>query len=506
MSLNDISFVKGQGGLGRPLPGEDHISGLLFYGSAIPSGFSSSARVKKVLAPSDAVALGIVSDYSDETKATATYTVTAIGANGDTIELKVAEPIAGSISLGSYTKVAGDTTVTLVAVAIVAAINARTSVHGYTASNAAGVITITARAGIGVGLNSGTPFSATIVGTIAGTLVAFSGGVGSKLAVMKYHIDEFFRLQPKGVLYVGFYAVPTTYDFAEVTLMQSFANGTIRQIGVYKDGAAFATADLTALHTVCLANDAAHKPLSALYAGNMAAITDLTTLTSLGLLSAYKASAIIGQDGGGLGAELYVSYGKSISVLGAALGAVAAAKVNESIAWVNKFNISNGTECDTLAFANGQAFTSIASIDALLSSLHSYRYIFLRKFVGIAGSYFNDNHTACAVANDYAYINDNRTIDKAIRGIYSSLLPDLNAPLTLNADGTLSDTTIASLESDARKPLDQMVRETEISTYEVLIDTNQNVASTSKVVISVKDVPQGVARNLEVDIQNVNSL
>ena len=31
MALNDIIFVKGQGGLGRPLTGEDHISGLLFY-------------------------------------------------------------------------------------------------------------------------------------------------------------------------------------------------------------------------------------------------------------------------------------------------------------------------------------------------------------------------------------------------------------------------------------------------------------------------------------------
>jgi len=40
MANNDITFVKKQGGLGRPLAGEDHISGLLFYSDAtLPTGF-----------------------------------------------------------------------------------------------------------------------------------------------------------------------------------------------------------------------------------------------------------------------------------------------------------------------------------------------------------------------------------------------------------------------------------------------------------------------------------
>jgi hypothetical protein len=41
MALNNVSFVLGQGGLGRPLPGQDYISGLTFYGSTLPSGWSS---------------------------------------------------------------------------------------------------------------------------------------------------------------------------------------------------------------------------------------------------------------------------------------------------------------------------------------------------------------------------------------------------------------------------------------------------------------------------------
>jgi hypothetical protein len=68
MSLPNITFVKGNGGLGRPLAGQDHFSGLIFYSGAFPSGFSSSNRIKKFLSVTDAEAAGIKADYSDETK------------------------------------------------------------------------------------------------------------------------------------------------------------------------------------------------------------------------------------------------------------------------------------------------------------------------------------------------------------------------------------------------------------------------------------------------------
>jgi hypothetical protein len=401
----------------------------------------------------------------------------------------------------SIQKYSSETTPTLVATAIAAAINAGTQTHGYSAVAATATVTITARKGLGVFLNTGTPLSATLSAsaTLAGTLTAFSGGVGSKQAVWHYHIAEYFRIQPQGVLYVGLYAVPGSYTFTEITTVQNFANGTIRQFGVYKDGAAFSVADLTAIQAEISVNcDAKHKPLSGLYAADMSAVSDLSTLTDLGLLNNPKVSAVIGQDGAGLGALLYLTYGKSITTLGATLGAVSLAKVSEDIAWISKFNISNGTECDTAAFANGQLFTALS--DNLVSTLHSYRYIFLRKFVGIAGSYFNDSFTAVAASSDYAFIENNRVIDKAIRGVYASLLPELNGPLLLNSDGTLADTTVLHLESEGATNLDQMVRDGELSAHDVVIDTTQNVQSTGKLVVAVKLVQVAVARSIQVNI------
>lgn len=500
--LNDITFIKGQGGLGRSLPGQDYISALLFYtaNGNLPVGFTTTARVKQLFSVADAENAGIKDDYNDATAATGSYLVTAIGADGDTLSLFVQETDQ-LLALAAYTKAPSETTVTAIGAKLAANINAGTVNHGYTASASTGTVTITAPKKFGIFLNAGTPLSAVTTGTIAGTVTQFSAGVASLQALWHYHISEFFRIQPKGFLYVGFFLTPSgAYTFADITTMQNFAVGAIRQIGVLKNLAAFATADIVAINSVCLANDAVHKPLSAVYAANMAAVNDISTVADLAPLNANKVSAVISQDAGGLGYFLFRTTGASVTNIGATLGAIALAKVSESIAWIAKFNISDGTECEVLAFANGTLYSDASVSDNLLSALNDRRYIFLRKFSGFAGSYFNDSHTAIAKNSDYAYIENNRVIDKAIRGIYVSLLPSLNSPIQLNRDGTISDTTVAYLESQAAVNLDTMIRDTEIGAFQVTINPSQNVLATDKIVIAVDLVINGVARHIEVPI------
>lgn len=502
--MNNITFVKGQGGLGRPLAGSDYISGLLFYASTLPSGFSSTNRIKQFFSISDAVAAGIKNDYSDETQAIGVYTVSNVGANGDSITLNFAEP-SKNVVLGSYVKVAGDTTVTAVATSIVAAINALTYSHGYSATNTAGAISITARKGLGIYPNTGTPLTATIVGTIAGSVTtAFTGGVASKLAVWYYHISEYFRIQPKGNLFVGMYAVPSTYDFAEVQTMQTdvLVNGAIRQIGVYVDASNYAASMTTSLQAQAAALDVLKMPLSVILGANILAATDITTLTDLSDYTNNKVSIVISQDNGGQGLALWKATGKSITTLGATLGTVALAAVNEDIAWVGKFNLSNGVELESVGFCNGASGLSASALDAI----DLKRYIFLRKFPNLAGSFFNDSHTAIVKSSDYAYIENNRVIDKAIRGVDTALIPSLNSPLLLNANGTLANSTIAYLESQAVVITNDMVRNGEASAIGVLINPNQNVASTSKVIVTINIVPIGVARNIQVNIGFKTSL
>lgn len=510
MALSGITFVRGTSGLGRPLPGVDHISGQVFYiaDADLPSGFETTAREVKIFSLEEAEALGITDANALEVKATGTVTITGIGADGDTIAV-VVEEYGSDVTLGTYTKVAGDTTVTLVAVAIVTAINAGTLTHGYTATNVIGVVTITSRAGLGIFLNSGTPLSTTIVGTLTASIAQFGAGalidgLASTIDPIHYHVSEFFRLQPQGVLYIGLYAIPSTYDFAEVGTLLDFAEGEIKQLGVRVSSTTITAAMVTALDAKLMtyAGTGYDKPASAVLTADFNGIA-LSALPTLASNSDYRVSVDIAQDGAGKGYELYKANGKTIGCMGAKLGVISFASVNSSIGDVGQFDMSNGTELEVIAFGNGVTYKTQSL--ALLTTLDTYKYNFLRKRA-VAGSYWEDSNTSIADTSDFAFIENVRTVDKAIRLTKANTEIKINSTLTLNADGTLSEDTIQDFLRLANIGLDDMLRNGEISAYKTTMSSSQNVLATSKVVINIAIVPTGVARQIEFNVGLTSSI
>lgn len=507
---NDVIFNKGQGGLGRPLAGTDYISGLLFYTAALPSGFTTTNRIKTVFSVEDAVALGITNTSIGETKSTATYLVTNKGASGDTHKLTCAvidsvNPTAskaanGIVTLCNYTQIAADIiSVDTAATRLAAEINLGTPTHGFTAVATTATVTITAPAGQGVFLNTGTPYVSTVVGTLAGTLTQnVVVGVPSEIDILYYHVSEFFRIQPKGKLYIGVFGTADATTFASVTLMQNFAQGEIVQLGIYQKTTAFATSQVATLQAVLDPLEANHKTISSvIYQADLSSVTDLTTLTNLKLLSAKNVTVSLGQDGDNNGFKLFKATNKSIGCMGTTLGAVALAKVNESIRWIAKFNVA-AAEFDTLAFANGTLYTTVS--DGTIVNLDSFGYNFVKKEIGLVGSYFSRPNTCIAATSDYTFIYNNRVIDKAIKGLRSFLLPSLSSPLVVNADGTLAEDTIGFFNSLCERALEVMQRDFELSAFKVDIDPSQDVLTDNELTIAVKLVPVGVADTITVNI------
>lgn len=504
MPLPNLTFIKGQGGLGRPLESRDHVSGMVFYcaNGDLPSGFTTTAREKRVFSVEGAEDLGIAGNYGDATQAFATYLVTNAGADGDVIKIEVddIDPNTGeprTITLCELTRTAAMSTATLLGAYIVQAIKNGNQVHGYWAQTTnPAEVTIKAPHSMGTLLNTGTPYAVTITGTIAGTLTQNTqAGVASLQKPWHYQISEFFRQQPKGELWLGFYAVPATYDFEEVATLQNAAAGEIRQVGVYKQEA-WDIADVTALNTVAAALDDAKQPLSAVLTADFSGETDMTALGTLATMTNNKVSVVITQDGSRIGYVNWLTSEISVPNLGAALGTIAKAKVSESIGWVGQFNISNGSECEVIIYANGDPLGNNNELEAL----NSERYLFLKKHVGLSGSYWNDSHTAITPTSDYAYIENNRTIDKAIRNLNAAYLPSLNSPIKFNSDGTITDIDVARLESIGNVALDQMVKDDELSAKSVTINPVQNVLQTSTLTIAVTLVINGVARFIEIPI------
>lgn len=510
--LNDVKFNKQQGGLGRKLPGTDYISGLLFYTDAtLPNGFSSSDRIKTIYSVADAVNLGITNTSLGETKSTGTYQFTTKFTVGDTFKLTVAtidstNPVpskaaAGTLPLANFTAVTADAvSTTTSATRLAAEINAGTLTHGWTATSSTATVTFTAAAGQGVFLNTGTPYVVTIVGAAAGTLTQnVVTGAYSDIDILYYHISEYFRIQPKGKLYVGLYATADVGTWASITLMQNFATGEIKQLGIYQKGTAFATSQLNGIQSVLTTLEGLHKPMIVWYGAEISGTADLTSMsTNLHSLSNPQVATTIGQDGANQGFKLFKATGKSITNVGEVLGAQSLAAVSESIAWLAKFQVAS-SELDTVAFANGQLWTSLS--DGAITNLDNLGFCFLRKVPDLeGGTYHNRPYTAIALSNDFCFTHPNRTIYKAMKLVRAILLPETGRPVFVNADGTLTEDTLAYFKGLVKQALDVMLRDKELSNYNPIINPSQDVLGTNELIITVELQPVGTADYTTVNI------
>lgn len=319
-----------------------------------------------------------------------------------------------------------------------------------------------------------------------------------EIKVLHYLLDSVYNMNPGVSLYVGiFKASSGVNSFAEIKTMQNFAGGRIRQIGVWNGSVALADTDISSLQSIRTTLEAQNKPLSILYAPK---ITDVTKLpTDLAKIGRNGVSVIIGQDGAGTAHDLYTSADNTtkatVSALGDLLGAVSKAKVHQSVAWVEQFP----TNISLAAFGDGTEYRNIDT--AVAEELDNARYIFLRTYDGVAGCFFNDNHTLDTATSDYAYINDVRTMDKAVRGVRTYLLPKLGRPMKVDAaTGQLERTAVEHLITTGNKPLEEMEKAGELSGYKFDIDPDQDVLSTSRVRGVIKNVAVGVMRNLDLEI------
>jgi len=488
--MNEVKFNLKTGGLGRPLQGTDHISGFVFK--------HTTSKLFKAFSIDDAILNGFDDKCTDATSATSLLTITGVGATGNSIKVTVQEPI-NLVTICDYVTVAGDTTVTLLAVSIVANINAKTYLHGYTASNSAGAITITAPKNLGTWLNATTKIVVTIVGTVTNTLADFTGGVASLVAPIYYQIAEYFRLQPKGVLYCGGYTTLLA-DCTDILNLQNYANGEIQQVMYYDPLTQFTTNKVTQLQAVANTLFGDKTPCEIIAGFNIVGLTTAQLQAiNLNSLTGTNVSICISQDANGKGGFIFKTQPtKSVLSLGAMLGTISFANVQECIAHIGRFNLSDTTELEVVALGNGDLITALSK--TTLNVLNDNRFVFLIKQRAIAGTYFNDSHNACSIGSDYAYIENVRVINKAIRVIDTALMPSLNSVVDVNSNGTMTDAQIEAYKTDINQELDVLLRDNNISAYLVEIDPTQNVVTSSTLNISVAITPKGIARNIIVNI------
>lgn len=311
-----------------------------------------------------------------------------------------------------------------------------------------------------------------------------------------YHIDRFFKKSNGYPLYVQYVMADPT-DFSEIVDLKNYSESEIRQLGIISLGLAYSPAQLNAIDVQADICEAEFAPLQTIYSAQVADITSLaTTATS----DAPRATLVIGEDLGGEAGTLKLTN-PHVGMVGAVLGAIASLQVHESVAAVKKINML-GEDFTIPGFVDGTSLKSVSK--SLLDVLDSYHYLFLRKFVGFTGVYLNYSYTASR--GDFETIQDNRVYDKAFRTLRAVYVPELNSPSYVDASGKLSVSTITYFKELGRNALNSMLNAGEISAFNVDIDSNQNVLSTSKLEIIADIVPVGTNKTISIKLGFVLSV
>lgn len=323
------------------------------------------------------------------------------------------------------------------------------------------------------------------------------------------HIKEFFRINPDTDLYIYLADASVHYadgdddilDYAEIFL-DSLA-GKAKQLGVVHNTAnlgapaqAYELKDIIA-KAQALAKSQADKdrPISIILEGSSADVELSNPILDLHDENSEYVSVAIGQSYSV--ASRVGTHHRVYAAVGAELGVVSLSKVNESKSWPEQFNMYGGTLLD--ASIKGDKISSISQ--GVLNELHDKAYNFFITYTDFAGIYCNDSFTCTSLTSDYAYIENVRTMNKAIREIRKVMIPKISSPVQVDPDnGQISAEIIKSFENDCRKPLERMFDAGELSGHKVTIDPQQNILATSSLDIVLSLTPTGTARKINVKI------
>lgn len=359
-------------------------------------------------------------------------------------------------------------------------------------------------------------------------ITAYSGDTEKDLlfGIPYYHINHFFGIQGStGRLFIMF--ADCGVDWNAIEQMQRAAHGMINQLGVWTEQSLWKQTDPEAeTYSIDLVTDLQSKaasladenaPLSILLCANSAVIaTDEESMKKVELgkiptcvINARFVSVLLGQ---GLDADVSAMQLANqnltpIGNIGAALGCIASASVQESFAWVNKFNLIGYFPDIEMGFGdvtlNSESkLTSTLKYSSLnkiqLDDLDDKGYIFLCKYSGLESGVFFSKDQTCS-NGDYRTVARNRTIHKSRRAVRNALLPYVNSPLKVDpSTGYLSSAKITMFQNIVSDILTTMQNNEEISGFSVTIDKNQNVLKNDTLIIKYSLVPVGVASRIEV--------
>lgn len=220
------------------------------------------------------------------------------------------------------------------------------------------------------------------------------------------------------------------------------------------------------------------------YNGTAASLPDLTSRTD------NRVGVVLGDS----------VTGSAGAAVGLVAGRLAAEPVHRSLGRVR----SGPIKAETMYIGSVQA--ELGSPDVA----HDLGYIVPRTFVGKSGYYWNDDRLATGASDDYAFITRRRTIDKAYRIAYRTLVDEIAENVPVDADGKLAAYHCKSVETSVESSIvNSMTSEGNLGNdpdnandlgVTCYIDPDQNILSTSRLDVTLKVKPYGYSKYIDVKL------
>lgn len=355
-----------------------------------------------------------------------------------------------------------------------------------------------------------------------------ANAAGDTAALTWYHIDEFFRLNPDGKLYVhNGNAVAAANIFAAngpADQLMTASSNSLRYMGVvfgFDPDATFTIAGGFANYVPTVqaaaqvwqaARAQAHVFVDCIVVEGVAASSTLVDLKALDSPQVYITVAC---DHGYL--EEYPAAFLRTAAVGTVLGSIGVRMLSESIGsavlerYPNaKRGAANYSLVDTRknrwvkpGLSTGVLFDTLSQ--AVRDELTTKAYGYAGKFEGYPGVYFNGEATCTTVVDDFNTIHANRVWNECARRLRRALIPRINSRVRIDpTTGRVAPETIADWDAASKRELEALLAESEISDFSFTLNPEQDVIAQGKVVCSVRVVPQGIAKGIEADLGFTN--
>lgn len=177
---------------------------------------------------------------------------------------------------------------------------------------------------------------------------------------------------------------------------------------------------------------------------------------------------------------------KEINAAAIICGLYSLAKVSQSIGEVKSFSISDSKLISLTPEGIGE----------YIDYLDAARYLTIRRYEGIAGYYVTNAKMLAPEGSDYKYAERVRVKNKMLKETRKRALLELQTEI----DPINSQADLEVIAKFVQIPLDEMVRNKEVSSARIYIPEGQDILSTERLEMVIRFIPKGHVREMELDL------